>query len=267
MYAKPMAALRRISLAAMVVAAAALTGAGVTEAAEDKPPLPQTDWSFSPPFGTYDRAQLQRGFQIYRNSCAACHSANLLSFRNLSQPGGPEFTEAQVKALAAEFEVEDGPDESGDMFFRPGKPSDRYPAPFPNDNAARAANNGALPPDLSLIAKSRKGGPDYLVGLLLGYVDPPEGQEPRDGMYYNPYFSGGQIAMPQPLDDGYVTYTDGTPETVEQYARDVAAFLMWSAEPKLEERHRIGFQVVIYLIVLAGLLYATKRKLFASVEH
>jgi cytochrome c1 len=225
------------------------------------------EWSFSGPFGTFDRGQLQRGYKVYKEVCSACHSMRLLSFRDLSQPGGPEFSEAQVKALAAEYEVEDGPDEFGDMFARAGLPSDRFPSPFPNEQAARAANNGALPPDLSVIAKARPRGPDYIHALLTGYVEPPSGFELRDGMSYNAYFPGRQIAMAQPLDEGVVEYTDGSPETADQYSTDLSAFLMWAAEPKLEARHRIGFNVMIYLLILTGLLYAAKRRIFAEVAH
>lgn len=264
----PVSTVMRRLLAASLIA----TGLGLAlaadpaRAAEEETP-PGRDWTFEGPFGTFDRAQLQRGYQVYREVCAACHSMRLLSFRNLAEKGGPEFPTAAVKALAAEFEIEDGPNDEGDMFTRPGIPSDRFPSPFPNEQAARAANNGALPPDLSVIAKARLHGPDYLHALLTGYEEPPAGAEIRDGMNYNRYFPGHQIAMAQPLSDQAVEYTDGTPQTVDQYARDVSAFLMWAAEPKLEARHRMGFNIMIYLLILTGLLYAAKRRLFADVAH
>jgi len=258
---------RRLAIASLIAAGAGLPPAAAPAgAAEETVPRPM-EWSFSGPFGTFDRGQIQRGYKVYREVCSACHSMRLLSFRDLSRAGGPEFSEAQVKALAAEFEVEDGPDEEGEMFTRPGLPSDRFPSPFPNEQAARAANNGALPPDLSVIAKARPHGPDYIHALLTGYEEPLAGFEMRSGMSYNAYFPGRQIAMAPPLGEGVVEYTDGSPETVDQYAGDLAAFLMWAAEPTLEARHKMGFNVMIYLIILTGLLYATKRRLFAAVAH
>lgn len=236
-------------------------------AAGDAPHISAQKWSFSPPFGTFDRAQLQRGFKIYKEVCSSCHAMSRMSFRNLSQPGGPEFSSRAAEALAAEVFVQDGPDSNGDMFERPGVLADRFPSPFPNEQAARAVNGGAYPPDLSLIAKARAGGVDYLYALLVGYQDPPAHFETRDGMYYNASFPDFQIAMAPPLSDGLVEYSDGSPETVDQYARDVTAFLMWAAEPKLEARHRLGFSVIIFLIVLAGLTYMSKKKLWSRVDH
>jgi ubiquinol-cytochrome c reductase cytochrome c1 subunit len=243
-------------------------------------------WSFAGPFGRFDQAQLQRGYKIYKEVCSNCHSMKLLAFRNLGEEGGPHFSEAEVKALAAAVEVTDGPNEDGDMFQRPGKPSDRFPSPFANEQAAAAANGGAAPPDLSVIAKARgaprglawalvdfftqyqEGGPDYVHALLAGYQDPPAGVEVPEGTYYNPHFLAAvSLKMPPPLADGLVTYTDGSPETVDQYARDVSAFLMWAAEPHLVERKRIGFEVMVFLIVFAGLMYLTKRKVWAGVAH
>lgn len=234
--------------------------------AAEAPHAPEQSWSFSPPFGTFDKAQLQRGYKVYKEACAACHGMRLLSFRNLGQPGGPEFSQAQVRALAAEAQVTDGPDDTGEMFQRPGIPSDRFVSPFPNEQAARAANNGALPPDLSVMAKARPQGVDYIYALLTGYQEPPAGFDLVEGMNYNAYFPGHQIAMPPPLSDEQIEYTDGTPMTVDNYARDVAAFLMWAAEPKLEERHRLGFRVMIYLAVLAVFLFLAKRKVWARLE-
>ncbi|MGQ3674465.1 cytochrome c1 [Xanthobacter sp. TB0139] len=243
------------------------------------------EWSFAGPFGMYDQAQLQRGFKVFKEVCSSCHSADFLAFRNLAQPGGPGFTEDQAKQIASEYQVQDGPDDAGDMFERPARLSDHWPAPFPNEQAARASNGGALPPDLSVIAKARsyhvgfpgfitdafiqyqEHGVDYIHALLTGYEDAPEGVTVQPGLHYNLYFAGNQIAMPAPLSDELVEYTDGSPMTVEQYSQDVSAFLMWVAEPHLETRKRIGFQVMIFLIVLAGLLYFTKKKIWKNVAH
>jgi ubiquinol-cytochrome c reductase cytochrome c1 subunit len=247
----------------------------------------QQAWTFAGFFGKFDTAQVQRGYQVYREVCANCHSMKLVAFRHLGEEGGPNFSEAEVRALAAEFQVTDGPDDAGDMFQRPGRPSDYLPSPFPNDQAAAAANGGAVPPDLSLMAKARgiprgviwatldfftqyqEGGPDYIHALLTGYdQQPPAGVTVPEGTHYNPYFAAGpSLAMPKPLTDGQVTYADGTPGTVDQYARDVSAFLMWAAEPHLADRKRVGFQVFIFLIVFAGLLYMTKQKVWAGVAH
>jgi len=248
------------------------------------PPL--ESWTFAGFFGRFDHIQLQRGFQVYREVCSACHGLKYVAFRTLADEGGPQFTEEEVRALAAEYEITDGPDEAGDMFERPGRPSDHFPSPFPNEQAAAAANGGAAPPDLSVIAKARsvgrgiqwtlldfftqyqEGGVDYMHALLTGYQEPPPGTEVSPGTYYNPYFiSGSVLAMPPPLSDGLVTYADGSPETVDQYSRDVSAFLMWTAEPHLVERKRIGFQVFIFLIIFAGLMYFTKKKVWAPVAH
>ena len=222
------------------------------------------DWSFAGPFGTYDRNALRRGFQVYKEVCASCHGMKQISFRNLSQPGGPEFSEAEVKAIAAEYEVTDGPDDYGDMYERPALPKDRFVEPYPNVNAARAANGGAYPPDLSLITKARSGGPDYIHALLSGYKEAPEGEEMRPGLYYNPYMAGGKIAMPAPLLEELVEYGDGTPATVQQMSLDVTQFLNWAAEPELEQRKRTGFMVLIYLTIFAGLLYFSMRKIWAD---
>jgi len=220
-------------------------------------------WSFSGPMGTYDRAQLQRGYQVYKDVCAGCHSLKYVAFRNLLDIG---FSEAEAKAVAAEFDVTDGPDGEGEMFDRPGRLSDIMPSPYANDNAARASNNGALPPDLSLMAKARVGGADFLYSLLVGYEEAPEGVEMPEGMSYNPYFPGTQIAMPSPLDDDSVEYVDGTKATLDQHAKDVSAFLMWAAEPKLEDRHRIGLKTMLFLIVLTALFYFTKRQVWRDVH-
>jgi ubiquinol-cytochrome c reductase cytochrome c1 subunit len=275
-------------LSAFGLAASLLGGAALAQQhgdAEGAPHYPilkpkELNWSFEGPFGTYNKAQLQRGLKVYREVCAACHSMSLVSFRTLEELG---YSEAQVKALAAEYEVQDGPDASGEMFNRPAIPSDYFPAPFANPAQAAASNNGAVPPDFSLIAKARgvergfptfifdiftqyaQGGPDYIYSLLTGYQDPPEGVEIPEGTYYNPYFiSGPSLAMAPPLSDGQVTYDDGAPETVDQYSRDVAAFLMWAAEPHLEERKATGFSVIVFLLLFAGLVFLTKRRVWAA---
>ncbi len=221
------------------------------------------DWSFYGIFGTYERAPLQRGFQVYVEVCAACHGLKRIAFRNLVDIG---FSDAEAKAIAAEYEIEDGPDQEGEMFTRSGRLSDYFVPPFANDNAARASNNGALPPDLSLITKARGGGPDYVYALLVGYTDPPGGEELPDGMSHNLAFPGHQIAMPPPLSADAVEYADGTSATVAQMAEDLSHFLAWTAEPKLEERKRLGLKVMIVMIILAGLLYAVKRRVWADLH-
>jgi cytochrome c1 len=231
-----------------------------------EPEIAHQSWSFAPPFGTYDNAQLQRGFQVYKEVCSNCHSMRLLSYRNLGEPGGPEFPPAAVKTLAAQVQVTDGPNEKGEMFQRPALPSDRFRSPFANEQLARVANNGALPPDLSVIAKAREGGPDYIYELLTGYRQPPQGFELARGMQYNAAFFGHQIAMPPPLSDGIVSYTDGTKPTLDNYAKDVSAYLMWAAEPKLEERHKLGLRVMIFLVAFAVIMYLAKRAVWARVH-
>src|SRR5262245_29379706 len=236
-----------MKLRALIALALGLGAAAIAYASEDvKHPEPQT-WSWEGVFGTFDRQQLQRGYQVYKEVCAACHSMHLMSFRNLSQPGGPEFTDAQMKAIAASFQVP-AIDEKGEVIQRPGIPADRFPSPYPNDTAARAANGNALPPDLSVITKARNDGPNYVHALLMGYQDAPANFELLPGLQYNPYFPGHQIAMPAPISsDGQVTWPEGNPPaTKDQMVRDVVAFLMWAAEPKLEERKRLGVQVMIF---------------------
>ena len=243
---------------------AALIGAGASAAARaEETALPQKHWSFQGIFGTYDRAAVQRGFQVYKEICSACHSMNLVHYRDLQAVG---FSEDQVKQIAASVQVTDGPNDAGEMFERPGKPSDPFKAPFPNDNAARAANNGALPPDLSLMSKARQGGPDYTYGIMTGFGEPPAGVTIAQGMNYNKYFPGHQIAMPPPLQDGRVTYADGTPATVEQMAHDVVTFLTWAANPEMVERKQIGWRWVLFFLIMTGLTYAVKRKVWADVH-
>jgi len=252
---------RAVSLCA-VAAGLALAAVSPARAAGGEVALQHAEWSFQGVFGTYDRDALRRGYKVYKEVCSVCHSMEYVKFRNLGEPGGPEFEEGQVKALAAEITVEDGPNADGEMYERSGEPKDAFPSPYPNPEASAAAL-GAAAPDLSLIAKARAGGPDYVYSLLKGYVDAPEGFEVTTGSY-NLYFPGHMIAMPAPLSDGQVDYEDGTPNTVDQMAKDVTHFLMWAAEPKLEQRHRMGFQVLIYLVLLTGILYFAMRKVWAA---
>lgn len=267
---------------AAAIGLTALAGTAAKAAESDVPP--QLKWSFWGPFGHYDEAQLQRGFKVYHDVCQNCHGINLLAFRNLADPGGPGFTTAQATAIAAGYQVTDGPNDQGEMFQRAGRLADAIPAPFPNEQAARARYN-AVPPDFSTLAKARgiergfpwfildmftqyqEGGVDYIAAYLNGYEDnPPSGVTLPPGASYNKFFPGHATAMPKPMVDGQVDYTDGTPATVEQYSKDVAAFLMWVAEPHLEARKRVGFQVMVFLLVLAGLLYFTKKKVWAEVQ-
>ena len=243
----------------------------------------EQSWSFAGPFGTWDLGQLQRGFKVYQEVCAACHSIDLVKFRNLEALG---FSAAQAKAIAAEYEVEDGPDGDGEYFERPAFLSDGIPGPYENSAEAAAANNGAAPPDFSLLAKARapergfptfvfdvftlyaENGPDYIYSLMTGYQDPPSGVEVPEGAHYNPYFiAGSALAMASPLSDDIVDYDDGAPQTVDQYSKDVAAFMMWAAEPTLVERKQLGFKVMIFLLIFAGLLYLTKKRVFRDLKE
>jgi ubiquinol-cytochrome c reductase cytochrome b/c1 subunit len=275
----------RSSLGLALAAASVLLMAAPSFAAEQEIP-PRQNWSFAGPFGTFNRAQLQRGLKVYREVCQACHSLSYVAFRTLAEPGALGYSAAQAAALAKEYKIKDGPNEQGEMFERDGRIADHFPPPFPNENAARAANGGVAPPDLSLVAKARtyergfpwfifdiitqyqEQGPDYIVALLKGYEDAPAGANLPPGANYNRYFPGHAIAMPKPLSDGQVEYTDGTPATVDQYARDVTAFLVWAAEPHMEARKRIGFQVIVFLIVFAGMLFFVKKRIWKGVpEH
>jgi ubiquinol-cytochrome c reductase cytochrome c1 subunit len=223
---------------------------------------PKRDWSFNGIFGVFDHGSAQRGLQVYLEVCSSCHSLKLVAYRHLAGIG---LNEDQIKEISSEFEVTDGPNNEGEMFQRPAKPSDRFVSPFPNDNSARTSNNGAMPPDLSLMVKARKGGADYLHALLTGYKEePPAGVKLGDGMMYNVYYPGNQIAMAAPLEDDAVEFADGTEATTEQLATDVSTFLAWTAEPKLEERKRMGIKVLLFLLVLTGLLYALKRQIWAD---
>ena len=228
--------------------------------------LIEVDWSFKGVTGKFDRSSLQRGYQVYNEVCSSCHSMRLLSYRNLGEKGGPEFSLEQVKAIAANFEVSDGPNEEGEMFTRPGKPSDKFVSPYPNIQAASAANGGAYPPDMSVLVKARKGGADYIYSLLMGYDDPPAGFKLEEGVYYNKYMEGNKIKMAKPLSEGSVTYADGTNTTEAQMAKDVTTFLTWAAEPHLEARHKTGVRVIIFLIVLTILDYLSMKRLWSRVD-
>ena len=253
--------MRQIFLAAVVAffscISTAMLGAGNFDAPR------KIDWPHGGPFGTFDRASLQRGLQVYQEVCAGCHSLRLIAFRTLSEIG---LNEEEVKALASEATFLDGPNDDGEMFERPGKPSDYFPSPFPNEKAARVANNGAFPPDLSLIIKSRAGSENYLFSLLSGYQEAPDGVKMAEGMYYNPYFPGHQIAMAPPLTDEAVEYADSTKASIEQMSKDVSAFLAWAAEPTLEDRRRMGVKVILFLLVFAGVLFLAKRKIWSNVS-
>jgi ubiquinol-cytochrome c reductase cytochrome c1 subunit len=252
----------RTGVKACVLGLTLVMSSAAVQAAEG-PELAKQDWSFNGPLGTYDRAALQRGYQVYKEVCSACHAMHQLYYRNLSALG---FNDNEIKALAAEAQVTDGPNDQGEMFERPGRPSDRFKSPFPNDKAAQAANNGATPPDLSLIVKARHGGPDYVYGILTSYTTAPASVHVPDGMNYNAVFPGHMIAMPAPLSEGGVTFADGTPSSVQQMAHDVTTFLTWASEPEAEERKRLGLKVMAYLLLMAGVLYALKRKVWSDVH-
>ena len=247
----------------LLVALVAVIMAGPAYAAGGDVTLEKRDWSFNGPFGTFDKAAMQRGFQVYREVCAGCHSLKFIAFRNFADLG---YNEAEIKAIAAQYEVQDGPNDDGEMFMRPGIPADRMPSPYANDNAARASKGGALPPDLSLIAKARANGPDYLYSLLVGYKDAPASVSVPEGMYYNDAYSGHLIAMPQPLYGDDVTYADGADASIEGLSADVTQFLMWAAEPKMEARKRIGVAVVFFLSIFVILSILAKRRVWADVH-
>jgi ubiquinol-cytochrome c reductase cytochrome c1 subunit len=282
--------LRKFSVLA-AVAGLAMAAASPTLAAGGAEHPKQVPWSFNGPFGKFDQAQLQRGYKVYREVCAACHSAELMSFRNLGEKGGPFYNPKYknpndnpvVKALAADTQIADIDNETGDAIQRAGVSADHFPKPFPNEAAARAGNGGAYPPDMSVLAKARHDGPNYIYSILTGYHQPPAGLKVDPGKHYNPYMPGdlgsfwsgphektpvgGFIAMPPPLADGKVTFDDGAPSTLDQQAKDVSAFLMWMAEPKMEERKQTGFAVLIYLVLFAGLLYASYRRVWRNESH
>lgn len=277
----------KIAFAVAVAFGLSAAGAGFASAAEPAagshatPHPPMQKWSFWGPFGKFEPAQLQRGFKVYKEVCASCHSLSMVSFRNLMEPGGPGFTEGQVRTLLTDYKVQDGPDDSGDMFERPARLSDQFPKAFPNEQAARAANGGAYPPDMSVLAKARtyergfpwfvwdiiaqyqEQGPDYIHALIGGYEEPPAGVvSPREGLHYNKYFPGHWLAMAPPIQDGQVEFSDGAPTTVDQYGKDLSAFLMWAAEPHLTQRKSTGMVVMIFLLIFGALVFFTKKKIW-----
>tara|TARA_B100000427_G_scaffold291200_1_gene267873 strand:+ start:1146 stop:1928 length:783 start_codon:yes stop_codon:yes gene_type:complete len=237
---------------------------GVT--AENSHKLLNVDWTFKSFFGKFDRASLQRGYQVYNEVCASCHSIKYLSYRNLAEEGGPEFSESEAKAIASNFVVIDGPNSSGEMFERPARLSDKFVNPYSNDEEAKSANGGAYPPDMSVLVKARKGGADYIYSILLGYEEAPENIKLEDGVYYNKYMYGNKIKMSAPLSEGLIEYSDGTKATTEQMAKDVVNFLMWAAEPHLEQRHKFGFRVITYLIIISILVYFIMKKIWSRIE-
>ena len=234
--------------------------------AEEKMEFLKTDWSFKGLFGKFDRGSLQRGYQVYNEVCASCHSLKYVSYRNLAEKGGPEFSIEQAKAIAGNFEVTDGPNDDGDMFERPAKLSDKFVMPYENEKAAQAANGGAYPPDMTVLVKARGDGVDYIYSLLQGYEDPPTGVTLDDGVYHNKYMYGNKIKMFNQLSDGLVEYSDGTNASVEQMSKDVTTFLMWTAEPHLETRHRMGFKAIVYLIILTVLVYFSMKRIWSRIE-
>lgn len=280
----------RKGIALAALALACIGGQAQAAGGHTKEPK-EVAFGFEGPFGKFDKAQLQRGYKVYREVCAACHSMSMVYFRNLGQKGGPFYDpkypnpndNPYVKALAADIQVPDIDSETGDAIQRPATSADHFPSPFPNEAAARASNGGALPPDLSVIAKARAGGAAYIYSLLSGYVDPPAGLTVSPGAYYNPYFPGdltaywsgdpkhvppgGTLAMPPQLEPNKVTFDDGAPSTIDQQAKDVSAFLMWAAEPKMEERKQFGLGAMIYLLIFAGILYASYRRIWRNVAH
>jgi ubiquinol-cytochrome c reductase cytochrome c1 subunit len=251
--------MKTISLFAVL--SIALTSAAF--AAGDVKHPKQLHWSFDGMLGKVDKPSAQRGFQVYKEVCAACHGLKRIAFRNLADIG---FSEAEIKALAASYQIKDGPNDEGDMFERPGKPSDYFPSPYANEQQARATHNGAYPPDLSLIIKARHDGANYLYSLLTGYEAAPADMQMGSGMHYNPYFSGGQIAMAAPLADGQITYEDGTQASIDQMSRDVANFLQWAAEPEMEQRKQTGIKVLMFLAVFTAFMYLAKRNLWRKLH-
>jgi ubiquinol-cytochrome c reductase cytochrome c1 subunit len=246
---------------------AALSGPFVppahAQAGGETPPLLHPQWSFAGIFGTYDPAALQRGFQVYKQVCSACHPLSHLTYQDLAALG---YDEQEIKAIAAQYQVTAGPNAQGQMFKRPGLPADTFVGPFANEAAAAAANGGRAPPDLSMIVKAREGGANYVYSILNGFVKPPKGFTVPPGRYYNAYFPGHVIAMPPPLHPNAVTFADGTPATVPQMAHDVATFLTWASYPELDARHQVGFSVMLFLIVGVVVFYAAKRKIWSAVH-
>ena len=283
--------LRKLTVLAAAVGLAFVATSALAASTKEEPVAPSAPWSFDGPFGTYDQAQLQRGYKVYREVCSSCHSMNLLAFRNLGDKGGPfwdpkyksSVENGYVKAIAKDYQIADIDRDTGDAIKRPGTPADHFVAPFANEAAARASNGGALPPDMSLLARAREGGPDYIYSIVTGYHPAPAGLTVPAGKFYNPYMQGdlssfwkgdpnkvpvgGFIAMPPPLADGKVSFDDKSPSDLKAEARDVSAFLMWAADPKMEERKQTGLAVMIFLLVFTGLLYASYRTLWRNIDH
>ena len=251
------------SLLILVFTSFIFTNSLCTAESED---LLKVKWSFKGLTGKFERASLQRGYQVYNEVCSSCHSMQYLSYRNLGEAGGPEFSIEEVKAIAASIEIEDGPDSQGEMFTRPGRPSDKFKSPYPNTNASMAANGGAYPPDMSVLVKARPGGANYIYSVLMGYEEPPSGTVLDEGVYYNKYMIGNKIKMSAPLTEGIVEYTDGTEASVDQMAKDVTTFLSWAAEPELEARHKTGVKVLVYLILLSILVYFSMKKIWSRID-
>lgn len=247
----------------IIIALCVVFPAAEALASSDQKPPKHVNWPFDGITGHIDKPAAQRGFQVYKEVCAACHGLSRIAFRNLSEIG---FTEAEIKALAAGYQVKDGPNDDGEMFERAGKPSDYFPSPYANEQAARAAQNGAYPPDLSLIVKARHDGANYLYSLLTGYEAAPAGAHLTEGQHYNPYFPGGALAMPAPLSDGLVTYEDGTSASLDQMSRDVTVFLQWAAEPEMEARKQMGIKTLLYIFIFTVFMYVAKRKLWRRVH-
>lgn len=237
---------------------------GLVIASTDNLAPKKMKWSFDGMFGSFDRTSIQRGFQVYKEVCSACHSLHLVAFRNLKDIG---FSEAEAKEIAKNYNIPDGPNDSGEMFERPGILSDYFPGPYANEKAARASNNGAFPPDLSLMIRAREDGANYVYSLLTGFGQPPKDFNVQDGMHYNPYFPGMQIAMAAPLSDGIVTYTDGTKATIDQMARDVVNFLQWTADPKMEKRKLTGVKVLLFLGIFTALFAIAKKRVWKKIGH
>lgn len=240
-----------------------LVASGVVIASTENLHPKKIKWKFDGMFGTFDRTSIQRGFQVYKEVCSACHSLHLVAFRNLKDIG---FSEAEAKEIAKNYSISDGPNDSGEMFERPGILSDRFSGPYANEKAARASNNGAFPPDLSLIVRAREDGANYIYSLLTGFNQPlPKDMVLGDNMHYNPYFPGMQIAMSPPLSEGIVTYTDGTKATIDQMSRDVVNFLQWTADPKMEKRKSMGIKALLFLSIFTALFYVAKKRTWSSV--
>jgi ubiquinol-cytochrome c reductase cytochrome c1 subunit len=254
--------MKKIALFAAASALALTVTAGMAIAENEKHPR-HVEWPFDGMLGHVDKLSAQRGFQVYKEVCSACHSLNRVAFRSLTGIG---FSEAEVKSLAATYQVNDGPNDNGEMFQRPGKPSDHFTPPFPNEKAAAAANGGAAPPDLSLIIKARHDGANYVYSLLTGFTPAPPDVKVGEGLYYNPYFPNSQLRMPPPLSDGAVTYSDGTQASVDQMSRDVVSFLQWAAEPEMETRKQMGLKVMAYLLVFTGFMYVAMKRVWKNIH-